>query len=140
MRLACGIERGFAKTLKFLAVCTAMALSTASSLAAAVQGMSSPTATVVYVFPRAGIGMDFSTTATTSPMGCSNSNYFRIASTTQSNSASSVDYNAVSPSALDYNAMVSTVLLAYAGGKQVSFWVYACDVDGASLVNAVMAH
>jgi len=66
------------------------------------------------------LGFDIHTSATSSPMGCSWANTFRI-----------------QPSMSNYNALVSTALTLYTTGKQATFYVYKCDTDGASIVAAV---
>jgi hypothetical protein len=81
-------------------------------------GMSSP-ATIFSVDAR-DLGFDIHTSATSSPMGCSWANTFRI-----------------QPSMSNYEAMVSTALTLYTTGKPVTFYVYKCDTDGASIVASV---
>ena len=66
------------------------------------------------------LGFDFYIASTTNPMGCSQPTIFRVA-----NSMSNKE------------AMVATLLSAFATQRQVSVYVHNCDSDGASLVASV---
>ena len=84
-------------------------------------GMTTPGATITTVFTR-DVGVDFFTTATSNPMGCSMANTFRI-----------------QPATPNYSALVSTLLTAYSTHRPVTFWVSACDSDGVSVVLGIMS-
>lgn len=83
-------------------------------------GLTNVPATISTVFTR-DIGMDIYTGATSNPMGCSMANVFRI-----------------QPTVANSSAIVSTTLSAFMAHKSVSFWVSACDSDGASIVLGVV--
>ena len=68
------------------------------------------------------MGLDVYTSATTNPMECGMSNTFRIV-----------------PKLPNYNTIASAIMTFYISGKSAAFYVYGCDMDGASLVATVTA-